>query len=276
MNIDSQENNNYTHNRNGSKASLMEISENVYTHNRNTSKSNINENGKYSHNRNESKTNINNITNLLSKRIGTARKVKINYRRSSLQKNNLDSNFHKTSYSNFRTNSNSDFVISTRESSLLYNNNNVNSNSNINNSNFNSNYNFNSINNITINNTSKDLAILYSNQSRENLNYLYPYQKHSPTSPRDVNLQNNSQLGYKNSLTDNQNIISNGYRSKTNVNNSHYSPTSSTPISPIYSNSRENYYNQKENKHNNYYNSQSTNGNFFFFFKKNFFSTKIK
>lgn len=254
MNIENSEkieNNNFTHSRNGSKASLIENSDNdfnkIYTHSRNTSKSSLTDIGKNSHTRNGSKSSITNITNMIGKRIGTfGRPVKINDRGSSLQKNNLDSHIHKSSYSNLRNNTTSDFLISTRESSLLYNNSsNIISNSNSTSSTA---------------NTSKDHSVPYSSHSRENLNYLYHFSKISPSSssPRDVNVQTNSPLsGYKNVLTENQNISNNSYLSKSGNLNIHYSPTSTTPVSPIYPN-RENYYNQKENKYNNFHNSPTS------------------
>lgn len=178
MNIDKD---NFTHKRNGSKASLMEISDNnnnneirFYTQKRNTSKSNV-DNVKYTHTRNGS------LTNIINKRYGTFnRPVKINDRGSSLPRNNLDSHLHKQSHSNLRMNQSNDILIQTRESSLLYNNNNNNNS------------------NISGNNT-KEFAVPYSSHSKENLNYLYYYNKLSPsTSPRD-NSQNTSPLmAYKN------------------------------------------------------------------------------
>ncbi|KAG4108704.1 Pkinase-domain-containing protein [Neocallimastix lanati (nom. inval.)] len=237
MNIETSEkieNNIYTHKKNGSKASLMEISENeynkVYSHNRNASKSSITEAGIFKHNRNGSKSSITNVTNMIGQRKGTFRKVIINDRGSSLQKNNLDSHVHKSSHSNLRKNLTNDFLISTRESSLFYNNNNNNNNDNNN-------------NNIDNNNNSKDNAKPYTSHSRENLNFMYHYSKPSPTSsPRDAN---NSPLGYKAIVTENQSVVNNGYLPKTSALNTHYSPNSTTPISPAFS--RENYYSQKEN-----------------------------
>jgi len=235
MNIDTQDKteiNNYSHKRNGSKASLIEVTENdynIYSHNRTGSKSNLTGNTKFTHNRSSSKSSI---TNILGKRIGTfSRSVKINDRGSSLPRN-VDAHTHKQSFNNLRTNASNDFLIQTRESSLFYNNNNSNNNS--------------TTNSVISSN------VPYSSHSRENLNYLYHYTKLSPTSsPRDVNVQSNSPLSsMKNVMSESTPpMLTPSHFTKSSNLANHYSPTSATSVSPKYP--RENYY-QKEsyNKYN--------------------------